>query len=306
MEVPLSFEGVIVPVVTPFSLEGALDPEGLEAQLGWLSGKGLAGIVALGSTGEAVLVSREERRLVIEICASLKEEGTVLVAGTGAESTADSIALARDAAELGADALLVVTPSYYRAQMTSRALCDHYVAVADDSPVPLLLYNMPESTGIHLPSEAAEELSAHPNIAGLKDSSGDLRSLHLFLGCTPPDFRVLTGSTLILGASAGAGAVGAILAMGNVAPELCVELFEAGRTGDMDRVLGLQPQLGFLTRAIQGAYGIPGIKAAVDLLGGRGGAVRSPLQPLTDEDRAAVAAALEEGGLTHRQPRAGA
>ncbi|MCK4772290.1 MAG: dihydrodipicolinate synthase family protein, partial [Candidatus Latescibacteria bacterium] len=168
---------------------------------------------------------------------------------------------------------------------------------------PLLLYNMPESTGIHFPSEAAEELSAHPNIVGLKDSSGDLRSLHLFLGCTPPDFSVLTGSTLILGASAGAGAVGAILAMGNVAPELCVELFEAGRTGDMDRVLGLQPQLGFLTRAIQGAYGIPGIKAAVDLLGGRGGAVRSPLQPLTDEDRAEVAAALEEGGVTRRHPR---
>ena len=297
MEAPLNFEGVIVPVVTPFSLDGAIDEEGLVAQLGWLSGRNLAGIVALGSTGEAVLLSREERRKVIELCASHREEGAVLLAGTGAESTAGSIELALDAARIGADALLVITPFYYKAQMTARALCDHFRAVADNSPVPVFLYNMPPNTGLDLPPEAVEELSAHTNIIGLKDSSGDLRNLFLYLERTPPGFNVLTGSSMILGVSVQAGAAGAILAMGNVAPDLCVELFEAAGEGDLEGVLRLQPQLGYLTRAIQGAFGIPGIKAAADELGGRGGAPRPPLQPLSDEERAAVAAALREGGL---------
>ncbi len=300
MQAQSSFEGVIVPVVTPFSSDDTVDLKGLEAQLRWLSGRGLAGIVALGSTGEAVLMSREERRTVIELAASLKEEAAVLLAGTGAESTAETIALAHDAARLGAETLLVVPPSYYKAQMTSRALRDHYLTVAQQAPVPILLYNIPACTGLELPPDAVEELAAHPNIVGLKDSSGDLRTLQVFLERTPPGFKVITGSALILGAAAASGATGAILAMANVVPEVCIELFEAGRSGDMNTVRDLQPELSFLTRAIQGAYGIPGLKAAADLLGGCGGAPRSPLQPLGEEDRAAVAAALEEVGLTPR------
>jgi 4-hydroxy-2-oxoglutarate aldolase len=297
MGTPLNFEGVIVPVVTPFSLDGEIDSEGLEAQLDWLSGKGVAGIAALGSTGEAVLLEREERARVIEICAANREEGTILLAGSGGESTAVTLAYARDASQLGADAIMVLTPSYYKAQMTSQALCDHFTIVADNSDLPVILYNMPTNTGINLSAEAAEELSAHPNIIGLKDSNGDLRNLQQYLERTPPEFNILVGSALIMGAAVSAGAVGGIIAMANAVPEICVELFERARTGDMDGLLELQPRLGFLTRAVQGRFGIAGIKAAADMLGGRGGPPRPPLPFLSEEDEAAIETALKEGGL---------
>ncbi len=290
----LNFEGVIVPVVTPFSLDGAVDPEGLEAQLEWLSGKGMAGIAALGSTGEAVLLEREERVRVIEVCAANREKDSIFLVGSGAESTAATLAYARDAAQLGADAIMVLTPSYYKARMTSQALCDHFRIVADNSDLPVVLYNMPSNTGLNLSVEAAGELSTHPNIIGLKDSNGDLRNLQQYLERTPPEFNLLVGSAFILGASVAAGAVGGIIAMANAVPELCVELFEAARAGDMDGMLELQPRLGFLTRVIQGGFGIAGIKAAADMLGGHGGPPRSPLPQLSEEDKATIDAALRE------------
>ena len=295
METPLNFEGVIVPVVTPFSLDGTIDSDGLEVQLEWLSGKGVAGVAALGSTGEAVLLEREERVRVIEVCAANREKDSIFLVGSGAESTAATLTFARDAAQLGADAIMVLTPSYYKAQMTSQALCDHFRIVADNSDIPVVLYNMPPSTGINLSAEAAEELSTHPNIIGLKDSSGDLRNLQQYLERTPPEFSVLVGSALILGASVVAGAVGGIIAMANAIPELCVELFEAARAGDMDDMMELQPRLGFLTRAVQGRFGIAGIKAAADLLGGHGGPPRPPLPQLSEEDEKAIDAVLREG-----------
>lgn len=301
MEAPLSLQGVIVPVVTPFSLEGGLDLEGLEVQMEWLSGRGLTGVVALGSTGEAPLVSREERRSIVARVASLREEGVLLVAGVGAESSALTIDLALEAAEAGAEALLVINPSYYRSQMTHRVLFDHYSDLADKSPLPVILYSIPQNTGLPLSHTLVEELAAHPNIAGLKDSGGDMRDLHLFLERTPPDFNVITGSALLTGPAAAAGASAAILAMANVVPDLCVELFDAGCTGEIDTVRRLQSELNFLTRAIQGRFGIPGMKAAADLLGGHGGFPRKPMQPLNDEDRTSVAAALEEAGM-HQSP----
>jgi len=292
-----SFEGVIPPVVTPFSLDGEVDLEGLERQVSWLSGRGLAGILILGSTGEAPLVDRDERKAIIERAAARKEEGTVLMAGTGAEGTRQTIQLSRDAAEAGADSVLVVNPSYYAGAMTVEGMSAHFEAVADASPVPILLYTVPKFTNLAIPPAVVERLARHENCVGIKDSSGDLCSLHTFMERTSPDFQVLTGSPLILGAAGAAGAAGGILAVANLFPELCIRLFEAGRQGEVETLRTLQTEVNVLTRRIQGAWGIPGLKVGADMLGGFGGYPRPPLRPLNGEGKAGVEAALSEAGL---------
>jgi 4-hydroxy-2-oxoglutarate aldolase len=181
--------------------------------------------------------------------------------------------------------------------MTPSALRDHYLAVADASPLPVILYSIPQNTGVVLDHDLVEELAAHPGIIGLKDSAGDIRDLQFHLQRTPPGFHVITGAAVIAGFAAAAGADGAILAMANLVPELCVAVFEAGAAGRLEEMRDLQARLSHLTRAIQGRSGIAGLKAAADLLGGVGGPVRPPLQPVTEEERAAIAAALSEAGL---------
>ncbi len=304
MQAQLSFEGVIPPVVTPFSLDGGLDLEGLEAQIGWLAGRGLSGILVAGSTGEAPLLSPEERRLAVERAAALKEDGALLMAGTGAQTTDETIRLTEDAAGAGADAVLVLNPFYYRGLMTVDTLEAHYRAVADHSPVPVLLYNVPMFTGLPLSPDLVERLAEHENIVGMKDSSGDLRHLQIFLERTPPDFKVLNGNAFITGAAALSGVSGVILAVGNLFPEICVALFEAGRSGDVDTVRELQTSLNALTRATQVAHGIPGLKAAADLLGGFGGLPRRPIQPVSEDARNELAAALSQAGFDLASPTA--
>jgi len=174
--------------------------------------------------------------------------------------------------------------------------------VAGDSSVPVLLYTVPKFTHLAIPPEVVERLATHPNIVGMKDSSGDLRSLHAFLERTPPDFQVITGSPLIAGAAGAAGAVGAILGMANLAPELCIECFAAGCSGDLVAMRALQTELNALTHAVQGAFGIPGLKAAADLLGGCGGAPRRPIPVLTDGERERISAALRDAGLEPVSP----
>lgn len=284
-------------MVTPFSLEGDLDLGGLESQITWLSGRGLAGILVAGSTGEAPLLDREERRLMVEKAAAVREQGMVLMVGTGAQSTREAVVLTEDASRAGVDAVLVFNPFYFKGAMTVDAHVAHFEAVADTSLVPVLLYNVPMFTGLAIPPAAVERLAQHENIVGMKDSSGDLRTLQTFLERTPPEFQVLNGSALIAGMSAAAGATGVILAMANVVPDLCVELFDAGAADDMERVRDLQTTLNFLTREIQGAYGIPAIKAAAELLGGFGGYPRSPMRPVTDEVREEIGSALAEAGI---------
>ena len=302
MQAQPSFEGVIPPVVTPFSLDGELDLDGLATQLGWLAGRGLSGILVVGSTGEAPLLSREERRLAVERAAALKEDGALLMAGTGAQSTRETIRLTEDAAHAGAEAVLVLNPSYYSGLMTVDALEDHYRSVADHSPVPVFLYNVPMFTGLPLSPELVERLAGHENIVGMKDSSGDLRNLQVFLERTPPDFQVLNGNPFITGAAALSGVSGVILAVGNLFPELCVALFEAGRKGDVEAVRELQTSLNALTRATQVAHGIPGLKAAADLLGGCGGLPRLPIRPASEDARREMAAVLSQAGFELASP----
>jgi len=295
-----SFEGVIPAVVTPFSLRGSLDRPGLEQHLEWLDGRGLAGRLISGSTGESPLLTSAEHRDLVRIAAARRERGSILLVGTGAESTRQTLRLCHASAAAGAEAVLVVNPSYYKGMLSERALETFFTAVAGESPVPVMLYSVPKYTGRPLTPELVERLSAHPNVIGLKDSSGDLNSLQAFLERTPPDFQVLTGAASITGPAVLAGAAGAILAMANVVPDLCVALYRAARQGEVEKVRALQSELNFLTRSIQNAYGIAGLKAGATLQGGHGGHPRAPLLPLDGEGRERVAAALREAGFRPR------
>lgn len=255
------------------------------------------GYVALGSTGERVHLEERECLEVVEAAREAVPEGMHFIVGAGQQSTRATVNEVRRFASAGADGVLVITPHFYRGAMTQDALVEHYQRVADASRVPLILYSMPDLTGVALAPETVARLSEHENIIGIKDSSGDLISLTETLRLVPDDFAVLTGSGPLLHAALCAGARGAILAVGCVAPRLCVSIYRAVEAGDHVRALEMQRRLTPVARAVTVRYGIGGLKAALEILGFAGGAVRAPLQGATDEARSEIARLLEEAGL---------
>jgi 4-hydroxy-2-oxoglutarate aldolase len=289
--------GILLPFVTPFDEEGAVDVSALGANLEKWNSTGVSGYVALGSTGERVHLTEGECLSVIETARSQIPAPLSLIIGAGRQGTRLTIDEVRRWAAAGADAVLVITPSYYRAEMTQATLVNFYKAVADESAVPVLLYNIPQLTGITLAPETVTQLSLHENIIGIKDSSGDIVALGETLRLVPEGFSVLTGHGAALMASLGAGACGAILAVGCFAPRACVEVFRAVHAGDYERAGVLQRKLAHLVRAVMGRFGIGGIKAAMSALGLEGGRVRAPLAMPTESARAEIASLLKESGL---------
>lgn len=291
-------EGVIPALATPFTGEGELDEGALRRNVRALRRAPLAGYLVFGSTGEFPHLSFEEKERAV--AAAVEEaDGRPVIAQTGEPTTAATVRLTRRAAELGARAALVVVPSYYKAAMQEREIAAFYHAVADASPVPVLLYNIPQTTGLNLSPRLVAELARHGNIAGIKDSAGDLAQIADLVRLAPPEFAVFTGADVLLPAARLLGARGAILASANVFPEALGrvdELLRAGRAGAaaaLHRVL--LPALRLLNR-----HGIPGYKAAMDAAVFEGGAPRPPLLPLPEEDRRAVqeavARALQQAG----------
>ena len=216
---------------------------------------------------------------------------------SGQQSTRATIDEARRFAAAGAEAVLVITPHFYRGAMTQSALTGHYRRVADASTVPVILYSVPDLTGIAIAPETVARLSEHENIIGIKDSSGDLIGLTETLRLVPDDFAVLTGNGPLLYAALGAGAWGAILAVGCVAARLCVDIYRAVEEGDHAHAREMQRRLTPVARAVTVRYGIGGLKAALDLLGFAGGPVRAPLQGASEDVRGEIARLLEEAGL---------
>jgi 4-hydroxy-2-oxoglutarate aldolase len=287
--------GLYPPLVTPFDADGELDERALRRNVSAYGAAPLAGYVVLGTTGEFPHLTTAEKERVI---AAVVEEaaGRPVLAQTGEPSLRATVALTRRAAELGASAVLVVTPSYYRSSMRRAELEAYYRGVADASPVPVLLYNIPQNTGVNLDPELVAALAEHPNIVGIKDSSGNLGQLAETVALTPPGWGVLTGSASIFVAAMVHGARGGILAAANVLPfELCDLLDLAGR-GDVPgaaRLFGrLAPVLRLLAR-----LGIPGYKAAMDVLGYAGGHPRQPLLPLGEAERDRIVDALRSASL---------
>jgi 4-hydroxy-2-oxoglutarate aldolase len=289
-----NLRGILLPFPTPFGPEGEVDLSGLRSNIEKWNATGITGYVALGSTGERVHLEERELLQVIETARAIVPAEMAFIVGGGQPSTRATINETRRLALAGADAVLLLTPSFYRAAMTQSALYDYYVAVAESSPVPLLLYSMPDLIGIAIAPETVARLSEHENIVGLKDSAGDIINFAETLRLAPADFAVLTGNGPLLSAALAAGATGGILAVGCVAARLALQIYRAARAGDYESAHEWQRRLTPLALAVTKRYGIGGLKAALDMLGFKGGHVRAPLQDTTEEARGEIARLVEE------------
>jgi len=290
----MNLSGVFAPVPTPFDDGDSFDTGKLRTALAkWLA-RPITGFVVLGSNGEAVLLTElEADRVVVAAREAIPRERPFIV-GTGRESTQAAIAAARRAAELGADAVLVRTPGFFKSQMTADAFIRHYRAVADASPVPVLLYNFTALTGVNLLPSTIHELAAHPNIIGIKESGGDVAQIADLVSGSGPGFAVLAGTTSTFFAALLAGAVGGILAPACVVPEACWRLFALTRDGRLEEARALQRRLVPLARLLGPSYGVPGLKAALRAAGYDMGVPRPPLLPVGRDALAALEAAVAE------------
>lgn len=293
----LRLQGIYPPIPTPFAGDGTMAGGPLRENLAWWTGTGLAGFVALGSNGEYVALSEREKLDVIRVCREAIPTEQSLIAGTGAESTVETLHLSRQAAALGADAVIIVTPHYYRSRMDAASLLAHYRAVADGSPVPVLLYNVPANTGLDMPADVVLRLAEHPNIVGIKDSSGNMPSMAEVLRAKPRDFAVFAGSAGFLLPALALGAAGGIVALANVAPEPTVALYDAFVAGNLTAARALQLRLLPVNAAVTARWGVPALKAALDRVGHYGGPPRLPLLPLGAAERARLEDILAEAGL---------
>ncbi len=289
----IDLAGIFAPVVTPFrGHDEELDLDGFKSNLFKHLDDGLSGIVVAGSTGEAALLDEHERAALAVAARDVVPSDKLLIVGTGAESARQCIARCRAAASAGADAVLVVAPHYYSNAMSRENLAAHYHRVADSSPLPVMLYNIPKYMHFALPADLVAELAQHENVIGIKDSSGDVDMLKGFLAAQSDSFSVITGSGSALQAGLEAGARGGILAVSLFAAALSLETFAAVRAGDAARAAAAQAKLLPMANVIVAKLGVPGVKAAMDQVGRVGGKPRLPLLPLTTAQREEMLAAL--------------
>lgn len=291
-------KGQFPPIPTPF-VDGEYSARALTENLARWNGQPLAGYVVLGSNGEAPLLDDEERAAVIAAARSAIPAGRRIIVGAGRESTRATIRAVDEAFALGADAVLVGVPVYYKPWMTHETLRDHFLRVADASAGPIVLYSVPFFTGIPLTPALFAEMLRHERVIGIKDSSGDLASLDGMLAAAGgrPDASVLVGNARILAQGLHRGATGAVLAVANVAAETCDEIGRRVAAGDIEEAGRLNESILPLTQAVTREHGIGGLKAALDLLYFHGGDPRPPLQPVTVQGRAAIASHLSRLGL---------
>jgi 4-hydroxy-2-oxoglutarate aldolase len=278
----MNLQGIFPPLTTPFATDGTIAPAKLRENIARYNRLGLTGYVLNGSTGESVLLRWEEIYRLWEAAKESAAPGKVLIAGTGAESTAETIEHTNRAASLGFDAALVRTPHFYKPQMKVDALSEFYFRVADAARIPVLVYSVPIFTNLQVDAHLIARVAQHPNIIGMKDSSGDVEGVRKIIAVAPKSFQTLVGSASTLFESLELGACGAILALANAFPELCVEIYDASRSGDSEAAHSLAQQLLAPAKILGPQYGIPGLKYALDRLGYYGGPPRPPLLTLSE------------------------
>lgn len=273
----LKLRGVVPPVATPFDQNEDLDLAALKHNIEAWNATDLGGYLVLGSNGESGNLSEKEREQAIAAAAEVTAQDKFLMIGTGLESTRHTIAFTRRAAELGAQCALVLSPCYYKPQMTPPALEAHYLKVAEAVTIPILIYNVPQFTGVNMPAAMIARLSKHPNIVGVKDSSGNIGQLADIIRLSEPGFAVFVGSGVVFYPALCVGASGGILAIANVFPQMCTAIQAAHQAGDHARALLLQQRLMTFGVMVTSGLGVPGLKHAMNLVGYRGGIARSPL-----------------------------
>jgi len=289
----MDLSGILPALTTPFASDGAISIAGLKHNIQQYNCTGLAGYVVIGSTGESVLLSKPEIEAVLAAVKESASSDKKLIAGTGAESTAETIERTKRAAQLGYDVALVKTPYYYKPIYKPETYIAHYRRVADESPIPVMLYSVPQFTGVALEPPEVAVLSEHPNIIGIKESSGNVQRVAEIIATVRPDFQVLVGSAATMYPSLAIGARGAILALGSALPEKCLTLYELFRQGQHEKARELQEVILRASKLIVSECGIPGVKYAMDQRGFCGGLPRLPLLPLKDEQKKRVNALLE-------------
>jgi 4-hydroxy-2-oxoglutarate aldolase len=272
-----SFEGVYIPVPTPFRGDDVA-PERLADNLRRWNQTPLSGYVVLGSTGEFPMLSESERDRVLTAAREAVPRDKKFIAGTGTNSTLHTIKQTRRAAELGADAAIVITPHYFTKGFSQAAAqVRHYVAVAEASPIPVMIYNFPLNTGINLEADTVAKIAQHPNVCGIKDSSGNIPQCAQIIDQTPKSFHVLVGAASALLPSLAIGSAGGILALANISAREWCDVYALARGGRWDEAREIAARLMPADRGIAGRYGIGGLKAALDLQGFYGGPCRAPL-----------------------------
>jgi 4-hydroxy-2-oxoglutarate aldolase len=293
----INLAGIYPPISTPFTDRGEVAFDHLSTNLSRWNEWPLDGYVVGGSNGEFVSQSFEERVAVVKAVREEMPSNHLLIAGAGMHSTRETVDLAQAMAAVGADAVLIVTPSYYKSKMDLRALRGHYHIVADASSVPVLLYNVPANTGVDMPARTILELAQHANIVGIKDSSGDLVKMGSVVDAAPQGFQVLAGSGSFFLPALAIGAVGLIAALVNIAAGDLARIQTSFRDGQLSDAQNLQQRLIETNSAVTSRFGVAGLKAALDLLGFYGGPVRSPLQPLMADEREELRNILERADL---------
>ena len=289
-------KGIYPALVTPFRGE-TFDAEGYSKNIQRWNSTGLAGYLALGSNGEGVLLTDDEAIRVVEAAQQNRSNGKALIAGTGRESTRRTIELTRRSARAGADAVLVVPPSYYRSAMSDAALEAHYNAVADASEVPVLLYHVPKFSPVNFTARLILALAKHPNIVGLKETSGDVTLFSAVLRERPDGFLLFMGTGSLLYTSFAQGCDGSICAIANVTPNECVQIWELVRQGKLREAQAIQWRIDPVNHLVTVAHGISGLKHAVNLLGYAGGNALRPLEPVGQKAAEEIRAALVTADL---------
>lgn len=295
-------KGILPPIATPF-LNGEVAYDKLAENISRWNKTGLSGYVVMGSNGESVYLSREEKLRLVETVKKNMAGGKTLVAGTGSDSIAETISLTNAAAQRGADAALILTPSFYKGQMKHEAFLRYFNAVADGSRIPILIYNVPKFTGVDIEAATAAKLAEHPNIIGLKNSSENIAHLTEIISQTPGDFLTLAGTASILYAGLCVGAAGGIVALANIAPGECVRIQQLFEEGNHAEALRLQMRLLPVNKAVTAQYGVPGLKAAMDMAGYFGGEPRAPLTYPSAKELENIRAILQKAELIERKDR---
>jgi len=291
----MELKGVYAPIPTPFDDDRLALPRLQENLAKWAATK-LTGLVVCGSNGEVALLDEEEKVELFTFVRKNFPADRPLIAGTGCESLKATLRLTCKAAEAGADAALVITPWYYKGAMKDEVLKAYYTELADQSPLPIILYNMPRNTGVDMNSGLVSELSRHENIIGIKDSSGNIVQIGEIIQKSSKDFAVFAGSGSFLYASLVLGATGGTLAVANVIPDLCAEIIALCNAGQAEKARTLQMKIMEINAAVTVKWGIAGLKAALDLIGYYGGPTRKPLRPLAPELKSQLEAILRNVG----------
>lgn len=295
----IALNGIFPPLPTSFDKRENLLTSKMMDNISRLNQFDLAGFLLLGSNGELVMLTEEEKITVYKDCRKAIPKSKLMIAGTGGQSTLETIRLTKAAGDAGADAALVLNPFYYKGLMTTEALKKHYFSVADASKIPVIIYNMPGNSGLDMGAEAIAKFAEHPNIIGLKDSGGNLTKMADIKRMVSSDFQILAGSAGFLFPALCIGAIGGILASANIAPHECIDIYKCFNSGEHEKALALQLKMIPVNTAVTSGMGIPALKVAMDFLGLYGGDSRQPIQALDEKQKLFIEQLMTKNEINH-------